>query len=114
MGAEVDADESFCSGMRRRLWNLLENPNSSIGAKVVAVISCLFVVGSTLSLIISTLPHFQVNENATKTLTFPIQNRNSDGVDTEHKAFAVAEAVFVGWFTFEYLVRFVAAPQKWT
>ena len=25
----------------------------------------------------------------------------------------MAEAVFVGWFSFEYLIRFVAAPQKW-
>ena len=31
----------------------------------------------------------------------------------EHFVFAVAEAVFVGWFTFEYFVRFSAAPQKW-
>ena len=28
--------------------------------------------------------------------------------------FAVAEAVFVGWFSFEYVIRFVASPNKWT
>ena len=27
--------------------------------------------------------------------------------------FEVAEAVFVGWFSFEYIIRFVAAPQKY-
>ena len=26
--------------------------------------------------------------------------------------FRVAEAIFVGWFTIEYLVRFVVAPKK--
>ena len=25
----------------------------------------------------------------------------------------MAEAIFVGWFSFEYLIRLVAAPQKW-
>ena len=33
--------------------------------------------------------------------------------DEEHVIFAVGEAIFVGWFTFEYIVRFIAAPQKW-
>ncbi len=33
--------------------------------------------------------------------------------DDEHYFFSVAEAIFVGWFTFEYMIRFVAAPRKW-
>ena len=30
----------------------------------------------------------------------------------EEDFFEIAEAVFVGWFTFEYVIRFIAAPQK--
>ena len=30
----------------------------------------------------------------------------------EENFFEIAEAVFVGWFTFEYVVRFIAAPRK--
>ena len=30
----------------------------------------------------------------------------------EETFFEVAEAVFVGWFTFEYFIRFIAAPRK--
>ena len=48
------------------------------------------------------------------------QNKNIDPEfrgegddDDEHYAFSVAEAIFVGWFTFEYIIRFIAAPQKW-
>ena len=51
---------------------------------------------------------------------FTLQNKNIDieyrgggDEDDEHYAFSVAEAIFVGWFTFEYIIRFVAAPQKW-
>ena len=33
--------------------------------------------------------------------------------DEEHFIFAVAEVIFVGWFTFEYIIRYIAAPQKW-
>jgi hypothetical protein len=36
-----------------------------------------------------------------------------EGLDEEHFFFAVAEAIFVGWFTIEYVLRFIASPQKW-
>ena len=32
--------------------------------------------------------------------------------EEDNNFFEVAEAVFVGWFSFEYVIRFVAAPQK--
>ena len=33
-------------------------------------------------------------------------------ISEEEYFFEVAEAVFVVWFTFEYVIRFIAAPQK--
>ena len=36
----------------------------------------------------------------------------TDENEDEWLFFRVAEAIFVGWFTIEYLVRFVVAPQK--
>ena len=78
--------------------------------------SCLFVVVSTLCLIFSTLPAFQIKDEAGKisretnllTLLF---NLDFPCLEEEY-FFEVAEAVFVGWFSFEYVIRFVAAPQK--
>ena len=32
----------------------------------------------------------------------------------EHRDFAIAEAIFITWFTIEYCIRFVASPFKWT
>ena len=31
----------------------------------------------------------------------------------EHRDFAIAEAIFITWFTIEYWVRFIASPKKW-
>jgi len=101
-GGPEDADEDFGNGIfapsQKHLWNLFENPHHSCAAKVVAVVSCMFVVVSTLCLIFSTLPRFQ--------------QKDEKGIVQEEYFFEVAEAVFVGWFTFEYVIRFIAAPRK--
>ena len=81
------------------------------------MVSCLFVVASTLSLILSTLPVFQVRKGVrlsqvARLIQCEIPQEES-GEGDEHYIFAVAEAIFVGWFTFEYAVRFLAAPFKW-
>ncbi|XP_023326887.1 potassium voltage-gated channel protein Shab [Eurytemora carolleeae] len=95
---EEDFGSGFCAPTQKHLWNLFENPHHSFAAKCVAVVSCLFVVVSTLCLIISTLPSFQ--------------QKDLSGIAQEEYFFEVAEAVFVGWFTFEYVIRFIAAPHK--
>jgi len=67
---------------------------------VIAVISIGFVIVSTLALILSTIPAFQVTD--------PETNETN-----EHRDFAIAEAIFITWFTIEYVIRFVASPFKW-
>jgi len=96
---EDNFGNGFCAPTQKQLWNLFENPHHSKAAKVVAIVSCLFVVVSTLCLIFSTLPAFHVKDESGK-------------ISQEEYFFEVAEAVFVGWFSFEYVIRFVAAPQK--
>ena len=58
------------------------------------MISVLFVVTSTISLTLSTLPSLQ----------------GPDGADNTH--LSQLEAVCVGWFTFEYAVRLWASPYR--
>ena len=38
--------------------------------------------------------------------------QKSSSNEEEHFIFSISEAVFVGWFTFEYIIRYIAAPQK--
>ena len=40
------------------------------------------------------------------------QQVRTDNNEDELLFFRVAEGIFVGWFTLEYLVRYVVAPQK--
>ena len=45
-------------------------------------------------------------------LTIIPQQVRTDNNEDELLFFRVAEGIFVGWFTLEYLVRYVVAPQK--
>ncbi|XP_037089262.1 potassium voltage-gated channel subfamily B member 2-like isoform X2 [Pollicipes pollicipes] len=68
--------------------------NSVIFFQVLAIVSVLFIVVSTTSLVLNTLPSLQ-----------------DDGGD--NKYLSQVETVCITWFTLEYLLRFAASPNKW-
>lgn len=80
------------------------------------MVSCLFVVVSTLCLIFSTLPRFQKKDKNGVIRKFSLNLKQqldfTNIFPEEEYFFEIAEAVFVGWFTFEYVIRFIAAPRK--
>ena len=49
-----------CAQLRTQLWRLTEDPDSSRAAKVLVIVSSLFLVTSIIMLILSTVPEFQV------------------------------------------------------
>lgn len=80
------------------LWDLLEKPDTSMAAKAMSSISMLFVVISTIGMILNTMPafqHFDLNDK-------PIDNPE----------LALVESVCISWFTLEYLLRFAGSPGK--
>uniref|UniRef100_A0A8C4PZE7 Potassium voltage-gated channel modifier subfamily F member 1 n=1 Tax=Eptatretus burgeri TaxID=7764 RepID=A0A8C4PZE7_EPTBU len=92
------AGESMTVRGRKVLWQLMESPDSSFLARLIAIVSFLLVVVSSVVLCLSTIPELQVPDE--------------DGLPGEHPTLSVVETVCICWFTLEYVLRFTAAPRK--
>jgi len=105
---------------QRALWELFEYPDTSMGARIVAVISVCIITVSIVTFCIETLPQFRFTEicthhgnnstNATTTIK-PICTKEEIHDDKAMPWFAIESACIV-WFTFEYVMRLISSPQK--
>nr|XP_008113907.1 PREDICTED: potassium voltage-gated channel subfamily G member 3 isoform X2 [Anolis carolinensis] len=85
------AEKKWLERMRRTF----EEPTSSLAAQILATISILFVVVSMVVLCASTMPEWRAAENRS-------MEENS----------RIIEAICIGWFTAECIVRFIISKDK--
>lgn len=64
--------------------------------QVVAIVSILFIVASTIALSMNTIKDFQ-----------------PEGGSGDNETLALIETICIVWFTLEYLLRLISAPNKW-
>ncbi|XP_006881380.1 PREDICTED: potassium voltage-gated channel subfamily V member 2 [Elephantulus edwardii] len=86
----------FYGPQRRRLWNLLEKPFSSVAAKAIGVASSLFVLVSVVALALNTVEEMQGGRGA----------RGGGRPLLEH-----VELLCIAFFTLEYLLRLASTPD---
>lgn len=108
---------------RKNLWDLMENPQSSMMARILAFVSIFFIIISSVTLTLNTMPEFQIKHNSSNSsVSIPVKhnlvnsmktNQNhSDVFYTENPLFEVIEVVCIGWFSLEYLLRLFSSPNQ--
>ncbi|ESN93042.1 hypothetical protein HELRODRAFT_108240 [Helobdella robusta] len=95
--AVEDFGSGMCTAWQKKLWDLLEKPQTSMAARLIAIISVLFIVVSTIALTLNTIPS--------------LQGRDKNGNATDNDNLVVIEAT-LSWFTLEYILRLWASPSK--
>ncbi|XP_043936068.1 potassium voltage-gated channel subfamily F member 1 [Protopterus annectens] len=80
------------------LWKLMEKPESSLLGRVIAVLSFLFILISSVVMCLGTIPELQIED--------------ADGNNVEHPTLDYIETVCIGWFTMEYILRLISSPNK--
>ncbi|CAI5658560.1 potassium voltage-gated channel subfamily G member 3 [Oreochromis niloticus] len=95
-GESVQEAELTCRARwLEKMRKAFEEPNSSLVAQLLASVSVIFVIVSMIMLCASTLPDWDTAKRTTV---------------EEHR---IVEAVCIGWFTAECIVRFLVAKDKW-
>ncbi|XP_046905977.1 potassium voltage-gated channel subfamily F member 1-like [Hypomesus transpacificus] len=98
----VDQEEDLSSRDWQRfqmfLWRLMEKPDSSMPARIIAIISFLFILISSVVMCMGTIPDLQVE--------------GAEGNHTEHPTLETIETVCIGWFTVEYVLRLISSANK--
>ena len=115
--------------LKTRVWRILQDPGSSIGAQMVSIISlsmtiisiCLscmnqeqkrIILNTNVNIFNSQQRYYNstnITASSTTTTTISTQQENTESSD-DHKV-PLEAACFV-WFTLEFLLRFFSCPKK--
>ena len=89
-----DGESEECSSWA---WDLFEHPQSSLGARLMGLVSVVCIFLSTIVLTLDTLPYFANHKNK---------------IGGEFAPFVVIEICYMAYFTIEFLARLISCPSK--
>ncbi|XP_063041094.1 potassium voltage-gated channel subfamily G member 2 [Engraulis encrasicolus] len=97
--AKREEEETRMACCMRRLRDMVENPHSGLPGKIFACLSVVFVAITAVTLCISTMPDLRAEE---------------ERGECSQRCFNifVLETVCVGWFSLEFLLRFIQTQSK--
>uniref|UniRef100_A0A671MW60 Potassium voltage-gated channel, delayed-rectifier, subfamily S, member 3b n=1 Tax=Sinocyclocheilus anshuiensis TaxID=1608454 RepID=A0A671MW60_9TELE len=87
---------TWCSDVRKFMWQTLEDPNHSKCSKGVAAVSVLVILTSIVAMCIHSMPEFRY------------------ATDSEHSVLDSLELICNIFFSVEFVLRVAAAPRPWT
>ena len=112
--------------LSERIWNLFEQPDTCVLARIIALFSISMVGISLVLSCIETLPSLRLedcfeigprSENSTIQFEAPSYNTTSDSSSARCQqrsldVFINIETICYVWFLLEYLIRFFSSPEK--
>ena len=104
---EEEYSTECCLFIRKKVWNYMEHPETSILAKAIGFISIFFVLLSSLTFCLSTTKELEI-KNFQQKSRFDNETITDAG---DHPIFENIEIVCIAWFTFEFFVRLWSAPN---
>ncbi|GMR41683.1 hypothetical protein PMAYCL1PPCAC_11878, partial [Pristionchus mayeri] len=100
----------FAGEIRRKVWNVIEEPTSSCSAQIFAFLSVMFVLISISGLVLGSLHDLQ--EATTKNIT-AANGTMIEIVEMEpHHILSSLEYVCIVWFSIEYLSKMIVSPAR--
>ncbi|XP_028412606.1 potassium voltage-gated channel subfamily A member 2-like isoform X2 [Dendronephthya gigantea] len=93
--------------LQRAIWKLFEFPDTSLAARIIAIISVSVISISIVTFCIETLPQFRPKPE--EIVNGTVQR---EAEDERRQPWFGLETACIIWFTFEYLVRLFSSPKK--
>ena len=98
----------------RKVWQTFEHPDSSILARIIAIVSVIFILASVVSFCMETIPEFQ--NGTCKEVNVSVENGTyvTKFYPNYLDPFFIVESICISWFVFELVVRAISCPCKLT
>ncbi|XP_013403462.1 potassium voltage-gated channel subfamily A member 2 isoform X2 [Lingula anatina] len=98
--------------IQRKIWCLFEYPETSLGARIIAIFSVLIILLSIVIFCLETLPEFKHYRVVNTTINGTGHTLEEDDIPKFSEPFFIIETGCIVWFTSELLVRFASCPEK--